>query len=250
MLQTAVKRLNQQMIPIAMPWCCRKQAVKGLLLHTKMYLQITPETFRNERTTRVWFREVYKFKILKRDSVHGGMCLSKSAGAATTRRVELVEFDVVFCCRCAWNPTRCFYHGLELAHKLARRCVCCCCVFLCVEQNHDAYGFVNTGNDPRLTWKWSGSGEFESTLSMIVTAGPSAEAPKLLQRDFSLRRNLSNNALTLMSRFTLFVSSDAVVKNCCERCKIRDLSSTMHNCSFWNRWVEPQERLAIYLKAL
>eukprot|EP00750_Incisomonas_marina_P023625 INCI5048.17.p1 GENE.INCI5048.17~~INCI5048.17.p1 ORF type:complete len:614 (-),score=120.87 INCI5048.17:4333-6174(-) len=85
-----------------------KQAVKGLLLHTKMYLQITPETFRNERTTRVWFREVYKFKILKRDSVHGGV-LGTQPGAFTTDWSLLTSLlegvYAAVACSCALNKT-------------------------------------------------------------------------------------------------------------------------------------------------
>lgn len=87
-----------------------------------------------------------------------------------------------------------------------------------------------TGNDPRLTWQWSGSGEFESTLSMVVTAGPAAGAPKLLQRDFSLRRNLTNHALTLTSRFTLFVRDGAGDKNC----SFEQALPTSQSCLFFH----------------
>ena len=46
--------------------------MKDLMLHAKFYIRLSPDTFRNNPTTRVLFRETYKFKIIKRDSVHGG----------------------------------------------------------------------------------------------------------------------------------------------------------------------------------
>jgi hypothetical protein len=67
--------------------------------------------------------------------------------------------------------------------------------------------FFVAAADPRIAWEWTGEGEFGSTLSMVVTAAAAAAPGQrlLMRRDFSLRRNHSNGALTMQSRLTLFV---------------------------------------------